>query len=99
MPTRSGRGKTLPYIFCLPFRLLLTPDGGIGGSQHDVRIGNSRVASDNRLQDADSFSASVGQQISCAKIKGSRFGNLALKLPNKLARRNRARRVASVQQN
>ena len=91
--------KTLPYIFGLPFCFLRAANRGIGGSQHDVCIGLSRVPSDDRLQDADCFSAFVGQHIGHAKEKGGGVRNFGQKLRDHLPGRDRARRVASVQQN
>src|SRR5207302_11113069 len=72
---------------------------GVGDSQHDVRVQVSRVAVDDRLQDADGVSASVGQDIGHAKIESGAIGYLGLELREKLPGSDRVGGVASVEQN
>jgi len=79
--------------------LLLASSCGVGSSQHDIRDQESRVAVDCALQDADGVRASVGQNISDAKIESGAIGKLGLELREKFPGGDRAGGVASVQQN
>ena len=83
----------------LALGILLAPNCAVGGSQHDVHVQVSRVAVDRVLQDAHSVRASVGQDISDAKIESGAVWNLWPKLRNEFPARNRAGDVALKEQN